>query len=64
MNKQQHQQQGAAGNEHQHTTHPQPHEQLLMGWVMGGTPMTREQRGKMMMPLANMHSLGFFFLII
>jgi hypothetical protein len=23
----------------QHTTHPQPHEQLLMGWMVGRTMM-------------------------
>jgi hypothetical protein len=30
---------GREDSDKQHTTHPQPHEQLPMGWIVGGTMM-------------------------
>jgi hypothetical protein len=35
---------GMASTKEQHTTRPQPHEQLLMGWIVGGTTTTTASR--------------------
>jgi hypothetical protein len=32
----------------QHTSHPQPHEQLLMGWIAGGITLMRDEREREM----------------
>jgi hypothetical protein len=38
-----------------HTTHPQPHKQLLVGWVVGGTTTMSKQQGRTMRATGHPH---------